>query len=79
MGDSIQKIIDEKEEMFANPQFSIRSLDPLLELEKEIVKEGMDFGDKFSSLIYAILQAYGKLKNRPKRIEYIKKWKKLTE
>lgn len=77
--DRIQKIIDEKEEMFANPQFSIRSLDPLLELEKEIVTEGLEFGDKFSSLIYVILQAYVKLKNRPKHLEYVNKWKRLTK
>jgi len=29
--------------MFANPRFNIHSLDPLLKLEKEMVKEGLDF------------------------------------
>jgi len=40
MEGSIQKIIDEKGEMFANPQFGIRSLGPLLELEKESSRKG---------------------------------------
>ena len=79
MEDRIQKITDGKEEMFANPQFNIRSLDPLLELEKKIVEEGLAFGDRFTSLIRVILQACVKLKNRPKHIEYLNKWKKLTE
>ena len=49
MNDRTLKIIDEEEEMFANSQ--IRSLDPLLKLEKEMVKEGMDFSEKFDICI----------------------------
>jgi hypothetical protein len=79
MEDRIQKIIDEKGEMFANPSFSVRSLDPLLEFEKELVKEGLDFEYTFSRLIYVILEAYVKLKDRPKHREYFNKWKRLTE
>ena len=71
--DRLQKIFDEEEAMFANPRFSIRSLDPLLELEKEIVKEGLDFGEKFVELLIIIFQAYGKLKNRVKEMEYFNK------
>ena len=56
--------------MFADPQFSIRSLGPLLELEKETVKERLDWGEMFTSLIYVIMEAYFKLKDRPKILEY---------
>jgi len=79
MEGNIQKIIDEKEEMFANPQFSIRSFAPLLELEKEIVKEGLDWGEMFSNLIYVIMEAYFILKDKPKVFEYRNKWKRLRE
>jgi len=51
------KFIDEKEEMFANLQFNVRLLDPLLKLEKDIVKEGLDFGQNFVDLLFIILQA----------------------
>jgi hypothetical protein len=74
MEDRIQKIVNEKEEMFANPRFNTRSLDPLLKLEKGIVREGLDFRNKFTNLIYVILEGYVKLKNR----EYFNKGEKLT-
>jgi len=59
--------------MYANPRFGIRSLDPLLKLEKDIVKEGLDFGEKFVQLLIIIFQAYGKLNNRVKEMEYYNK------
>ena len=71
--DRLQRIFDEEEEMFANPRFSIRSLDPLLKLEKDIVKEGLDFGEKFVELLIIIFQAYGKLNNRAMEMEYFHK------
>ena len=74
----IQKIYDEKEEMLADPQFNVRSLDPLLKFEKQLEKEGLDFGDKFPLLVYVILRGYHKLKNNRKHIEYFNKGKRLT-
>ena len=74
--DRIQKVVDMKEEMFANPGFNLRSLDPLLKLEKDIVDEGLDVVDKFVDLLYIIFQAYKKLGNIPKQIEYFIKGKK---
>ena len=74
--DRIQKVVDMKEEMFANPGFNLRSLDPLLELEKDIVDEGLDVVDTFVDLLYIIFQAYKKLGNIPKQIEYFIKGKK---
>ena len=71
--DRLQKIFDKEEEMYANPRFGIRSLDPLLKLEKDIVKEGLDFGEKFVQLLIIIFQAYGKLNNRVKEMEYYNK------
>jgi len=59
--------------MFANPRFNIRSLDPLLKLEKEMVKEGLDFGDYFAILLFTIMQAYKKLNNMAKQREYLTK------
>ncbi len=57
----IEKITEEAEEMFANPQFNIRSLDSWVKLEKEIIKEGLDFGDHFVVLLHKIYEAYEKL------------------
>jgi len=74
--DRIQKVVDMKEEMFANPGFNLRSLDPLLKLEKDIVDEGLDVVDTFVDLLYIIFQAYKKLGNIPKQIEYFIKGKK---
>ncbi len=76
MHDKIEKSFDGIEEMFANPRFNIRSLDPLLELEEEMVKEGLDFGDYFARLLYMILQGYKKLNNMPKHREYYTKYEK---
>jgi len=61
MEDRIEKIGDEYEEMFANPLFNIRSLDPLVKLEKDIIKEGLDFGTPFMNLLYFIMKGYIKL------------------
>ena len=43
----IEKIMEEAGEVVANPRFDLRSLHPWLELEKEIIKEGLEFGDHF--------------------------------
>jgi len=40
--------------MFADPSFSVRSLGPLIKLEKEIVKEGLDSGPLFAALLSII-------------------------
>jgi hypothetical protein len=75
--DKIVKIFDGKVEMFANPRFNIRSLDPLLKLEKDMVKEGLDFGDYFVMLLFMILQGYQKLSNVAKQREYMTKTAKM--
>jgi len=41
--------------MLADPSFSVRSLGPLIKLEKEIVKEGLDSGAMFAALLSTIL------------------------
>jgi len=64
-------------ELLTHPQSSGRLLDPLLKLEKEIVKEGLDFGPMFPHLLYVLSQAYLELKNLPKHEEYLKKWVKI--
>jgi len=46
--------------MSADPSFSVRSLGPLIKLEKEIVKEGLDSGAMFAGLLSIILKAYRK-------------------
>ena len=73
MDDRLQKIIEGKEEMFANPQFNVRSLDPLLKFEKDIVKEGLDFKPKFVNLLSIIMEAYREFKNTAKTREYFTK------
>jgi len=73
MDDRLQKIIEGKEEMFANPRFNIRSLDPLLKFEKDIVKEGLDFKPEFVSLLSIIMEAYGEFNNAAKTREYLAK------
>lgn len=72
----IEKSFDGLKEMFANPLFNIRSLDRLLELEDEMVKEGLDFGEHFALLLLTILRGYEKLDNMPKQREYYTKYKK---
>lgn len=72
------KTIGGIEEMFANPRFGIRSLDPLLELEKDIVKEGLDFGQTFVNLLSIILRAYDKIGVTAKEIEYFNKVNRYT-
>jgi len=69
--DRIRMVIDGEEEMLANPRFSIRSLDPLLKLEKDIIKEGLDFGIPFVNLRIVILTAYKKLGILAKEWEYL--------
>ena len=68
----LQKIFDREKEMYADPGFSALSLGPLLRLEREIVKEGLDFGEKFVVILF---QAYGKLNNFVKEMEYFNKAK----
>lgn len=77
MKERIEKITEEAEKMLANPQFNLRSLDPWLKLEREIVKEGLDFGDHFVVLVFNIYNAYGKLKIISKQREYANKCQKL--
>lgn len=77
MKDRIEKLTEEAKKVFANPQFNLRSLDPWLVLEKEIVKEGLDFGVHFVLLLFDIYRAYGKLRNIPKQREYANKCQKL--
>ena len=72
----IEKIIDEQEGMLANPRFNIRALGPLLKLEKDIVKEGLDFGRLFFHLISIIFRAYQKFNIIAKEMEYFNKSKK---
>ena len=74
MNDRIRKIIDEKAGLFANPRFSIRSLGPLLKLEEEIVKEGLDFGSLFSNLLWTILKGYRETNSIAGEMEYIHKF-----
>jgi hypothetical protein len=70
LDERIHTLLDEKEEMFANPRFSVL---PLLKLEKDIVNEGLDIGQMFFDLLYLIFQAYGKLNDRTKAMEYLNK------
>ena len=74
--DRLRKIVDEKAELFANPRFDSRSIGPLLKLERDIVKEGLDFGQKFVDLLFIIFHAYGKLDNIEKEMEYFSKLNK---
>jgi len=73
MDDRFRKIIEGEKEMFANPQFNIRSLDPLLKFEKDIVKEGLDFKPEFVDLFSIIMQAYRKFNKTAKAREYFTK------
>jgi len=52
-----------------------RSLDPLLKLEKEIVK---DFDEKYINLLCTILFEYKRLDNIPKQKEYFVKCDKIV-
>lgn len=71
--DRIQNIFDEREAMFSDPQFSIGSLDRLLQLEKDTVEEGLDNEACFLQLLYVIAEAYRRLQNRAKNLEYLKR------
>ena len=71
MNDRIQNIMDDVPTFFAN--LNNRSLDPLLKLEREIVKEGLDFDEEFVSLLMTIWHAYKILNNIPKQKEYFDK------
>ena len=53
----IENLTEKAEKVFANPQFNLRSLDPWLKLEKEIVKEGLVFGIHFVLLLFDIYRA----------------------
>jgi len=75
MNDRIQKIMDDVPVIFAN--LNNRSLNPLLKLEKEIVKEGLDFDQKYINLLMTILHAYKRLNNIPKQKEYFDKCDKI--
>ena len=73
MNDRIQKIMDDVAVIFAN--VNSHSLDPLLKLEKEIVK---DFDEKYINLLCTILFEYKRLDNIPKQKEYFDKCDKLV-
>ena len=76
MNDRIQKIMDDVPVIFAN--LNNRSLDPLLKLEKKIVKEGLNFDEKYINLLCTILFAYKRLDNIPKQKEYFVKCDKIV-
>ena len=64
--------------MFADPSFSVRSLGPLINLEKEIVKEGLDSGPMFAALLSIILKAYRKFNTTAGEMIYFNKVRKYT-
>ena len=68
--------MDDVAVIFAN--VNNRSLDPLLKLEKEIVKEGLDFDEQWLKLLCTIFYAYKLLNNIPKQKEYFDKCDKLV-
>jgi hypothetical protein len=73
------RAMDMFKEVIMSSQFSVRSLDPLLELEKEIVKAELDFGESFTVLLYGIAQAYMRVDSIPKHKEYLRRGNKLAK
>jgi hypothetical protein len=70
--DRIHRLFDERGAMYSDPQFNIRSLDPLLQLEKDIVEEELDIKtSRFVQLLYVIAEGYRRLGHPAKSQEYL--------
>ncbi len=67
----LSKLFQGREAMIADPKFNVGSLDPLLKLEKDIMKEGLETESPY--LFRVIMDGYLKLKNQKKAEEYAKK------
>ena len=54
----VGNLVQGRQAMLADPKFNVRSLDPLLKLEKDVVKEGLDARRCFPYLLRIILDGY---------------------
>ncbi len=71
--DRVVKLFRGRQAMFADPKFNIRSLDSLLKLEKDVMKERLETHNIFPYLLYVILEGYMTLGNPAKVKGYEKK------
>jgi len=67
----ISGLYERRREIVGDPALSLKTLEPLLKLEKDLIKEGLDVTDTFPLLLAVIREIYDKLKISFKAQEYI--------